>query len=370
MRRRGVVALAAVLVPALVGLVPSSASEARTYHLSVASPTAQWKGVIRDPAPLGCESPGLGCDSRTLVVTAARGSAITIGLDSRDDELQVLYDGYPVASAGTDLNPLVTTSTTPVRSTVAFEQVRDGAVSYSVVVGNAAATRLSPASYTVTARLGVGQGQDSNLACTIANLDGTQDTGVATTRTLRVRLVGAPGDAAAIRQVGRTLPEIYARIGVPVRVTYDFFPLHVRGIEYPWEAVRRHYGGHRPAATDVVDVVTDEFAGGVAACIGGVRSPDQAFANSQLHYKTEGLVALRNVPPALLAAHEIGHLLGAQHNQSNCAEAASQQVAAPASDGSFGPCTLMGPLAYQDSETFSTLERNTVRAYVDTFADR
>jgi hypothetical protein len=251
-----------------------------------------------------------------------------------------------------------------------FRQVESGAVSYSVVVGNAAATKLGPAHYTVTASFDGGQGHDSNLACTIANLDGTQDTGAATTRTLRVRLVGAPADADAIRRAGKGLSETYARIGVPVRVTYDFFTWHVHGLEYPWEAVRRHYGGYRPAGVDVVDLITDQFAGGVAACIGGVRSPDRAFANSQLHYKTEGLVAARDVPPAVLAAHEIGHLLGAQHNQSNCAEAAAQQVAAPASDGSFGPCTIMSPLAYQASETFSTLERNTVRAYVDRFASR
>ena len=45
----------------------------------------------------------------------------------------------------------------------------------------------------------------------------------------------------------------------------------------------------------------------------------------------------------MLVAHEIGHLLGAQHNQSNCAEAAPQQAAQPAADGSFGPCRKVVP---------------------------
>jgi hypothetical protein len=74
------------------------------------------------------------------------------------------------------------------------------------------------------------------------------------------------------------------------------------------------------------------------------------------------------VPAALLAAHEIGHLLGAQHEQVNCVEAIPQEIAQPAPDGYFGPCTVMGPYALQDSEMFSTLERNTVRSYADAYA--
>lgn len=369
MRFRGALLLAPLLVLTVLGLVSSGASTPDAYHLSAESPSVQWKGVISAPSPMGCATSSANCDSRTLVVAARKGSPVTVTIDDSGNELQVLHDGYSVANAGTDLNPLSTNGQT--QSTVVFRQVADGAVRYTVVVGNAAATSVSPAPYTVTAGFGDAQGgHDSNLACTVANLDGTQDTGTAVTRTLRVRLVGVPRDAAAIRRAGRALPEIYARIGVPVRVTYDFFTWHARDLEYPWEAVRRHYGGNRPNGVDVVDVITDDFAGGVAACIGGLRSPDRAFANSQLNYKTEGVATLRDVPPALLAAHEIGHLLGAQHNQANCAEALPQQVAQPASDGSFGPCTIMGPLAYQDSETFSTLERNTIRPYVDRFAGR
>lgn len=371
MRIRGALLLAPLLVLTLLGLVPSGASGGGASHISAKNPSTQWKGTITHASPVGCESPNPGCDTHTLVVTAPRGQAVTVRIHDAGNELHVLYDGYSVADAGTDLNPLVTTGTGATQSTVVFRQVEAGRVPYTVVVGNAAATPLGPARYTVKASIGASQGHDSNLACTVANLDGTQDTGMSKTSTLRVRLVGAPADAAPIRKAGRGLVEIYARIGVPVRVSYDFFTWKLEGHEgYPWQAVQRHYGGYRPAGVDVVDVMTDDFAGGVAACIGGVRSPDRAFANSQLTYKTEGVVALRKVPPALLAAHEIGHLLGAQHNQSNCAEAVPQQASAPASDGSFGPCTIMGPLAYQDSETFSTLERNTVRAYVNRFAGR
>ena len=54
--------------------------------------------------------------------------------------------------------------------------------------------------------------------------------------------------------------------------------------------------------------------------------------------------------------------------QSNCVEALPQQAKQTASDGSLGPCTLMGAAGALDSETFSTLERSSIRDYVRRYA--
>ncbi len=74
------------------------------------------------------------------------------------------------------------------------------------------------------------------------------------------------------------------------------------------------------------------------------------------------------MPGAVVAAHEIGHLLGAQHQQSNCLEALPQQALQRPTDGWIGPCTVMSPAALQASETFSTLERSTIRSFVRRYA--
>jgi len=155
-----------------------------------------------------------------------------------------------------------------------------------------------------------------------------------------------------------------------VKVSYDFFRIVEDGTKYPFEQVRRHYGGVRPPGVDVVDVMTDLFAGGDADCIGGIAYAEKAFAVSNVHYTVQGAVPVDQVPAGMVAAHEIGHLLGAQHQQVSCTEALPQEVATPATDGWAGPCTLMGPAALQDSETFSTLERNTIRAFVRAYAGR
>jgi hypothetical protein len=117
-----------------------------------------------------------------------------------------------------------------------------------------------------------------------------------------------------------------------------------------------------------VHVMTDLFSGGYADCLGGVAYPEKAFSVGNVHYTVQGTAPVDKVPAGMVAAHEIGHLLGAQHQQVNCAEALPQELAQPATDGWVGPCTLMGPAALNDSETFSTLERATVRAFARRYA--
>jgi len=344
------------------------AASSPAYHLSTSHRSVSWHGTLTTAAPLGCENPNVGCDTRSLVVTAPKGTWITVSVDSPtgDDQLRVTHDGAVVGNAGIDFAE-PTGNTTP--STV-FQQLAGGPVRYDVTVGTVTATVLTPDDFTVTAKL-AGRAFDRAGDCPIANLDGLTDSSGGQMPTLRVLLVARPADAAAVHQAGRTLTEIYKRIAVPVHVSYSFFDWKMASTDsFPYEAVRRHFGGVRPPGVDVVMVLTDEFAGGQADCIGGVRYPEKAFAVGDVHYTVQGTVPVDSVPAGMIAAHEIGHLLGAQHNQSNCVEALPQEAAQPASDGWTGPCTLMGPAALQDSETFSTLERNTIRMFVKDYVGR
>jgi hypothetical protein len=140
------------------------------------------------------------------------------------------------------------------------------------------------------------------------------------------------------------------------------------GDYYPFEHVKRKYHGQRPAGIDVVHVVTDDFSGGYSDRIGGVAYQERGFSTGNAHDNSSGLTAVGTtidiVPAGVIAAHEIGHELGARHQMISCAEAAPQEAQHPASDGWTGACTEMGPLALQDSETWSALEKATVRSYV------
>ncbi len=332
-----------------------------------------WSGTLTTSDLLGCgEAVSTGCDHATLKVRAAQGAWITIKVDGPSLYLQVKSGERDVGGNG--FQP-VSTKHTPssTSSMVTFQQLRSGIVTYDVGVSSFIVFPRSTITYRASAQL-AGKAFDRKGDCFVglAGVDHLLDADDGRRLHLSVRLVSAPADAAAMRAAAPGLIETYDRINVGLTVSFDTMPL-VDYENYPYETVQKAYGGLRPPGIDVVHVMTDKVAGGFADCIGGVAYRERGFSVGSLTYMAAGVVRLPLNPravAALIAAHEIGHQLGGQHQQVSCAEAIPQQVVRPASDGWVGACTIMGPLAAQTSETFSTVERSTIRAFVRTHAGR
>ncbi len=360
-------ALAAALVAAAT-FIPGAQAAPPPPVLSTVRPVVTWTGDAGS-APSGCASTVAFCDHTALTIQAAAGAWVTVSVDGDTiyDNLRVTHDGAYVGGNG--LAQTLSPDNKPVPTTT-FQQVATGRITYDVAVGEGLPSAPSAGAhpYRATARL-AGKGFDREGDCGATT--GTEhllDADDGRILPLSVQLVAEAKDMPTVRAAGRGLVDLYRRAGIAVRVTYQTVTLVEDGKPYAYQQVRVADGGARPPGVDVVVVMTDRFPGGFADCIGGIALPEKAFAVANVHYTVQGTVPVSSVQAALVAGHEIGHLLGAQHQQVSCAEALPALALQPAQDGSLGPCTLMGPAALQDSETFSTLERSTVRAFVRHYA--
>lgn len=361
-------ALLLLLPVVLAGLPVSGEAASPPPVLSRAGSAVTWSGTLTTPDPMGCgELVSKGCDVTALTVVAPKGAWITIGVDDQTAYLRVEEGGTYVAGNGGHLG----TRTSPGgdRPSTTFQQVRPGRVVYQVGVSNQVASPALPMTYRAKAQLaGTGFDRLGDYFVGDSGLSRLQQQDEGELLRLSVRLVADPKDAAEVcKLVAPALVAAFRNIDVKVRLTLDVRTLRAQDT-YPFEHVRRAYGGRRPAGVDVVHVVTDLFSGGFADCLGGVAYPEKGFSTGSLHYRTEGVVPGPTVTAASIAAHEIGHNLGGQHQMGNCVEAAPQQVEHPDSDGTPGPCTVMSPGAAQISEQFGTWERAVIRSYVRQYA--
>lgn len=190
-------------------------------------------------------------------------------------------------------------------------------------------------------------------------------------------------DKATAGAIMATAAESYVPLDITLTAAYKRVSFSVAGKTTPGgsadaqdliEAAKAMLGGIRPATADVVYILTtrdlsldgDSGVVGYADCIGGVRYPDRAFAIGEASVEIVNLGLQFYVDgPARIAAHEIGHLLGAHHHYANCVQGAGIQNI---SSRDAGLCTVMINALDIQGPRFGTLEAMVVRGHAEDFA--
>jgi hypothetical protein len=141
---------------------------------------------------------------------------------------------------------------------------------------------------------------------------------------------------------------------------------------------KKQFSGKRPARYDLVYTLTDldmtadglgSAVAGQADCIGGVRYAKHAFAVGEISQYEDlqaGPLTFYHAATAKIAAHEIGHLMGAHHHYQDCVEGIPTET----EEGEVSPCTLMTNAVDFQSLNFSVIEGAVVRGHALDFADR
>lgn len=195
---------------------------------------------------------------------------------------------------------------------------------------------------------------------------------------LDVLVVTEGPDLATTKQIFLTAKRSYQPLGIDLvprfRLVKAVPDLQGDGNAYmTW--LKKQVGGRRPAAVDVVYLATsrDIFGAGLADCIGGTAFAERAFAVGMLTFDGRVGVDVRGGGPVLpqppladggakLAAHEIGHLLGAEHYVNAC------RLAADPADPRH-PCDVMFTLPQQATGLrFGPINAAVVRDHAARFA--
>ena len=202
-------------------------------------------------------------------------------------------------------------------------------------------------------------------------------TGLPSPITLDVTVLVDGAPAIAPSTVLATAEQSYRSLGITFKPTFHSVSLSGSSASGLIEQAKAVSGGRRPSGSDVVLVLTDknieedgnDSVAGLADCIGGVAFPDRAFAVSEVFSPATdrfalGPVALFNNLSAKVAAHEIGHLLGAHHHYANCVEGIPSEL----TQLEVSPCTLMFNSVDGASLNFSAANGLVVRGHGEAYA--
>ncbi len=238
------------------------------------------------------------------------------------------------------------------------------------MAGNALAAPVGP-TYTLI------DDEEDCLEAVLAAASVTSVTDEGQEITLEAHVLLDDVDLQAGTEMMATAAEVYAPLGIKLVSRFepvDFPPEDVVNeretttSDKLLEQSKEWMGGARPSDSDVVYLITAKNmtdAAGRADCIGGVRYPRFAFAVGEVGTPLPfGPVAFYTEGGAKIAAHEIGHLMGAHHHYGNCAEG---QITT-ASNGDPAMCTTMFPFLDFVTLRFGSLEAAVIRGHALEFA--
>jgi hypothetical protein len=354
------------------------AAEPSSGTVSKGKRTANWTGgpfTAGVPNQLGCVGTSdPTCDAFALTVDVRPGSrfavAITTAAVDDDYDLYVYYpDGTEAgrsANAGGNESVVIEHTTLHGSGPYAVRVLPFSVASGSTYEGVARASRDVPTEATdpvsclepVPAAIGVA---------------GVTDSGQRVSLDVAVLLDGV--DLGLANQIMTKAAESYAPLKVDLNVV-SYRSVAFTGTEGAGiiQQAKTYYGGKRPAGSDLVYVLTskditdagDTGLAGLADCIGGVRFPTRAFAVGEavgIEPFTAGPFIFEVDAHPEIAAHEMGHLMGAHHHYANCVEGTLQGEVTDVS-----PCTLMFNFVDFQSLNFSTLNGTVVRGHAVQYA--
>ena len=368
-----------VLAMAVFSTAPAAyAAQPNSGTIASASDTASWTGgpyTVGVPNQLGCLTPAdPTCDAFALTVNLTPGHRFVVAIQSEingdDYDLYVYHpDGTEAGrSANAGGNESVVIQHTNLHGSGPY-QVRVlpfGVTSGSTYEGIARATSAT-----------VIEPEDPNVCLEVIpaglGLAGITDAGQTVSLDVAVLLDGVSvGDA---NQIMTKAAESYAPLKIDLNVV-SYTNVSFTGTEGDdiIQQAKNLFGGKRPTGADLVYVLTskdittngDTGLAGLADCIGGVRFAHHAFAVGEAAGITPAPVGpfFVNVDAhPEIAAHELGHLMGAHHHYANCVEG---NLSGDSTD--LSPCTLMFNFVDLQSLNFSVLEGATVRGHAVKYA--
>lgn len=376
-KTRGLVALAGVTL-LVVAALPATA-----FGASPASGTlgkrgsVTWQGgpfTVSNPAAcVGAFDPT--CDHYTLTVDGGKTTAVrvaTSAADGQDFDLFV-YDaaGREVAHSAGGTGNEVATIPAPASGTYEVRVqpwlVTPGAT-YTGVAQVTRATTTAPPPAT-----------DEERDClepvpAAVGASGITDAGQTVSLDVVVLLDGV--DQAKATSVMARAADSYAPAGVALNVLrYEVVSFTGTDGAGLIQQAKDHFGGFRPAGSDLVYVLSSKDLtnatngsglAGLADCIGGVKYPEHAFAVGEVfadeNLAWNGFTLYADVT-AKIAAHELGHLMGAHHHYANCAETATAEDVS-----TLSPCSLMFNFVDFQGIEFSVVNRAVVRGHAVDYA--
>ena len=372
-----VLALILMVTAAIAAAPAAHAAQPTSGTVDGDTPTATWIGgpfTAGVPNQLGCLTPAdPTCDAFALAVDLPPGTTFAVAISSEiegDD-----YDLYVYHPNGTEAGRSANASG---NESVIITHTGPGSVTYAVRV--LPFTVAQGSTYQGIAQASSGTTIEGNdlTSCLEAipvglGLAGLTDMGQTISLDVAVLLDGVSVGLAD--QIMTRAAISYAPLGIDLNVL-SYQNVSFTGTEGASliQQAKDFYNGRRPHGSDLVYVLSSKDLtdggetglAGLADCIGGVRFATRAFAvgeASGIEESAIGPFLLQVDAHPEVAAHELGHLMGAHHHYANCVEGLLQ-----GEPNDLSPCTLMFNFVDFQSLNFSLLEGATVRGHAVRFA--